>query len=194
MNINISYTYTPEQITRAIRFNYFPTKGSKWFCAMVTAICILFTCLLWGAPVSDRPETLLITLKYVMLITSILWCILLCVLLYTYFVIAPKIYWKQSLLHADFEVHFTEQAMITTQKSKDSLDIKEETITIPWSKIVRKAENQEFIFLYESKKKVYCIPKNAFMNSEDFKAFHLFLSKKSNITIKTFNTRKLWNK
>jgi len=194
MNINISYTYTPEQITRAIRFNYFPTKGSKWFCATVTAVCILFSCLLWRYPVSNRPETFLVTLKYVMLMTSILWCILLFVLLYAYFVIAPKVYWKQTLLRADFEVQFTEQALITTQKSNELLEIKEDTITIPWSKIVRKAENLEFIFLYESKKKVYCIPKIAFTNTEDFKALHLFLGKKSNIKIKTFNTKKLWKK
>lgn len=63
--------------------------------------------------------------------TSILWCILLFVLLYAYFVIAPKVYWKQTLLRADFEVQFTEQAMITTQKSNELLEIKEETITIP---------------------------------------------------------------
>lgn len=191
-NIKLSISYTKEQIERAYRFHIFPTKRSRrkllLFSVFIFGITLGLNLSNWfyaERPVEAKDSQALKVATVFLLVLAVLWLLVLIIIALGYFLIPGQVYNSQSAFKGVFNcVISNKNWSYIHEYNNGTADVKEEG-ELDWDIFTKKAENEEFIFLYKNKLR-YIFPKVAFNSEADMVAFRQLLDQKSNIEPKIY--------
>lgn len=196
MNITLYFKYTKKQLAEAIRFNILPVPWAKYLLAFASILIFSATILYWAKPISINPafDANIAFVKLFLLILSIIWGLTLSFVMLIYCFIPAYIFKRDPGVQGNFKLILDNDCLFYEQETTLSTNEKSlKTASIPWHSFIKKAENDEFIILFQDRVKRYILPKSAFQNKSELEEFRIFLNNQSNIKIKTFNRIKLWN-
>ncbi|WP_316769024.1 YcxB family protein [Pedobacter frigiditerrae] len=193
MQITLNYTYTQDQLKMAYRFNVFPTPKAKYF-------MLLFSCFIFGLgglfwlllkPNESNAQVLNI-LQFILMMSWIFWSLMLMVAAINYYCLPIYAFRKSPFYKGNFTVNLITQGLAYKQQLSEQNSRSERDGFVYWGAFAKKAENDEFIFLFINKKH-YILPKASFKNNEELEEFRLFLTKQKHIMTKRFNGTEIWN-
>lgn len=194
MQIILNYAYTQDQLKRAYRFNVFPTPRAKFFLLFLS--CIIFgvgiSCLFISEP-STSNILLIKALKNIMLATCLIWLsVLLAVALNYYYL--PIYAFKQSPFYrGNFTINLFTEGLAFKQQLVEKESSSNRDGFVYWGAFTKKAENEEFIMLFQGRKHSI-LPKSSFLSIAELEEFRSFLMEQKYIKTKKFNGAEIWIK
>ena len=192
MQITLNYAYTQDQLKRAYRFNVFPTPRAKFFFLFFS--CLIFgigtLCWLFLKP-TEMNAPVLNVLKYVLIAFWILWGLTLLAVALNYYYFPVYAFKKSPFHRGDFTINLLTEGLAFKQQlvEKDSSSNRDGFVY--WGAFTKKAENDEFIMLFQGRKHSI-LPKASFTNTAELAEFRLFLMGQKHIKTKKFNGTEIW--